>query len=206
MIGSLRGVILDRSTDGEVLIEPGTSGVGYRVVMAPIAAMSLGNVGDEVFIWVSHLVREDAQTLYGFSDRGERVCFEALRAAHGVGPALALAILSVHQPDELRRVLAEDDIDALCLVPGVGKKTATRLLIELKSRLGAGDLDPAVVTAGAGGPTGAGSTLGDVRAALSELGYSPDEITSALRNTAVRPDDDVSTTLRMVLQHLGTAR
>ena len=205
MIGSLRGAILDRSIDGEVLIEPGTSGVGYRVVMAPVAAMALGNVGDEVFIWVSHLVREDAQTLYGFADRGERVCFEALRAAHGVGPALALAILSVHQPDELRRVLVDDDIDALCLVPGVGKKTATRLLIELKSRLGAGDLDPSVVTAG-GGPTGTGGTLADVRAALAELGYSPDEITTALRATTVRPDDDVSATLRMVLQHLGTAR
>ena len=151
MIGSLRGTLLDRSTAGEVLIEVG--GVGYRATMGPAAALTLGDVGSEVFVWVHHHIREDAQALYAFSGRDERTCFEALLGAHGVGPSLALAILSVHRPDALRGVLASDDVDALCLVPGVGKKTAARLLVELKSRLDAGEIDPAAIAAAAGGST-----------------------------------------------------
>jgi Holliday junction DNA helicase RuvA len=125
MIGSLRGRLLERATAGEVLVEVG--GVGYRVLMAPVASLGIGEVGSEVFVHVHHHIREDAQLLYGFPTRDERVCFEALLGAHGVGPALALAILSVHEPDALRRVVCDDDLDALCLVPGVGKKTGQRL-------------------------------------------------------------------------------
>ncbi len=102
MIGSLRGTLLDRSLDGEVLVEV----AGRRLpghASRPTTAAAVGEVGDEVFLWIHHHVREDAQTLYGFATRDERVCFEALLGAHGVGPALALAILSVHGPDALRR-------------------------------------------------------------------------------------------------------
>src|SRR5690606_25894488 len=130
MIGSLRGTLLDRTTTGEVLVEVG--GVGYRVQLAPVSSIAIGELGAEVFVHVHHHVREDAQTLYGFRSRDERVAFEALLGAHGVGPALALAILSVHGPDALRQVVADGDLDALCLVPGVGKKTGQRLLMELK--------------------------------------------------------------------------
>ena len=132
MIGSLRGRLLHRGA-GEVLVE--VSGVGYVVVVSPTTAVALGEVGEEAFVWVHHHVREDAEVLYGFTTRDEKVTFEALLGAHGVGPALALAILSVHAPPALVRILADDDIAALCLVPGVGKKTAARLLVELKSRL-----------------------------------------------------------------------
>ncbi|OWY59205.1 hypothetical protein B7486_75835, partial [cyanobacterium TDX16] len=124
VIGSLRGTLLDRSGVGEVLVEVG--GVGYRVTVAPTTAATVAEVGDEVFLHVHHHIREDDQALYGFVSREERICFEALLGAHGVGPTLALAILSVHDPVALRRLLAEEDLAALCLVPGVGKKTAAR--------------------------------------------------------------------------------
>ncbi|MCB1040618.1 MAG: Holliday junction branch migration protein RuvA, partial [Acidimicrobiales bacterium] len=106
MIGSLRGTLLDRSLTGEILIEVG--GVGYRVQAGPATSARLGDLGDEVFAWVHHHVREDADTLYGFASKDERDAFEALLGAHGVGPALAMAILSVHPPVNLARVLADD--------------------------------------------------------------------------------------------------
>ena len=120
--------------------------------------MALGDVGDEAFVWVHHHVREDAEVLYGFATRDERVTFEALLGAHGVGPALALAILSVHAPPALVRILADDDVGALCLVPGVGKKTAARLLVELKSRLDVPDGESVPVTVGAGAAAAGATT------------------------------------------------
>ena len=133
MIGSLRGVLVERALDGEALVEVG--GVGYRVTVAAGTGARLGGAGTPTFLWIHHHIREDQQVLYGFAGRVERDCFELLLAAHGVGPALALAILSVHSPVELARILADDDLAALCLVPGVGRKTAARLAVELKSRL-----------------------------------------------------------------------
>lgn len=200
MIGSLRGTLLERSVSGEILVE--VSGVGYRIIVAPATAVSLGEVGREVFVHVHHHIREDAQTLYGFAERDERVCFEALLGAHGVGPALALAILSVHQPGALAQILADDDVGALCLVPGVGKKTAARLLVELKSRLEIPDLDltdPATVQTGDGG-----SARADVRAALAELGYGLDEVRAVLPDLPA--DGDPALLLREALQRLAVAR
>ena len=173
-IGSLRGELLERSITGEVLVE--VAGIGYRVQSGPVTAARLGDVGAEVFVWVHHHVREDAQALYGFATRDERGCFEALIGAHGVGPALALAMLSVHEPMALRRVLAEDDVAALCLVPGVGRKTAARLLVELKSRLDLPEGDVAAMLAAGQDGGAAGSVRSDVRDALTNLGYGVDEI------------------------------
>jgi Holliday junction DNA helicase RuvA len=152
---------------------------------------------------VHHHIREDAQTLYGFGTKEERVAFEALLGAHGVGPALALAILSVHEPAALRRVLLEDDLDALCLVPGVGKKTAARLLVELKSRLDVPELDVAVPTTAAGAASGPDrlSARADVRDALTSLGYGADEVTAVLRD--LPEDGDTSALLRDALQRLA---
>lgn len=212
MIGSLRGRLLDRGAD-EVLVE--VAGVGYRVITSPTTAVSLGELGSEVFVWVHHHLREDAETLYGFASREERVSFEALLGAHGVGPALALAILSVHAPGELVRILHDDDVAALCLVPGVGKKTAARLLVELKARLDLVDpeISPALAASRASGSAqgngasgdasgpGVASARADVRTALAELGYSPDEIRSA---TSGMPDDgDPADLLREALATLA---
>lgn len=202
MIGSLRGRLLDRGAS-EVTLEVG--GVGYRVTVSPTTVVALGDLGDETFCWVHHHQREDAVTLYGFGTKDERTCFEALLGAHGVGPALALAILSVHSPVALARVLAEDDIAALCLVPGVGKKTAQRLLIDLKSRLSVPDLGDAPALAdGPGSPVAASSARADVRDALAGLGYSDAEVRGVMADL---PDDgDAGALLRDALQRLATAR
>ncbi|MCB1028011.1 MAG: Holliday junction branch migration protein RuvA, partial [Microthrixaceae bacterium] len=132
MIGSLRGTLLARR-GAELTVEVG--GIGYRCAASPGLAGSAGEEGAELFCWVHHHIREDAQTLYAFVSEDERQLFEALIGAHGVGPALAMSILGVHSPVDLARAVAADDVQALCLVPGVGKKTAARLLIELKTKL-----------------------------------------------------------------------
>jgi holliday junction DNA helicase RuvA len=205
MIGSLRGVLLDRSGrkdgSGEVLVE--VSGVGYRIVVPGGALTQLGELGAGVFLHVHTHVREDALLLYGFPTKDERVCFEALIAAHGVGPAVALGLLSVHSPNALRRAVAGDDIDALTLVPGIGPKTAARLLVELKSHL---DLDPDGVELALIGvrPDGAGVVRGEVRAALAGLGYGPDEIRMALGR--LPEAGAVEDLLRQALHELSAVR
>lgn len=205
MIGTLRGELVERTTEGEVLIE--VAGIGYRVQAGPSTAALLGDVGAEVRVWVHHHVREDAEVLYGFATRDERVCFEALISAHGVGPAMGLAILSVHDPVALRRVLADDDVAALCLVPGVGKKTAARLLVELKSRLEVpvGDVEATVAAAhGGAGGDGAASVRADVRDALATLGYGPDEVAAAVAD--LPEGDDVSALVSKALRRMGARR
>lgn len=204
MIGSLRGVLLARSVTGEIFVE--VAGIGYRVQAGPATAARLGDTDREVFVWIHHHIREDSQTLYGFAAQSERDAFEALLGAHGVGPALALAILSVHPPAKLVRVLAEEDVAALCLVPGVGKKTAARLLIELKSRLdvpiGAGvpgDPDDHQTQGGSGGV----SSRADVRDALAGLGYAPEEIAEATRELA---EGEPGALLKEALKRLARSR
>jgi len=197
MIGSLRGILLDRLDTGEALVEVG--GVGYRVMLAAPTLAALGELGEAVFLHVHTHVREDAIILYGFSDRDQRSCFEALIGAHGVGPSLALAILSIHRPSALRRAVMTGDADALVMVPGVGAKTAARLLIELEARL---DLPP---DRGEPGPEGgAKGAVGEVRAALAGLGYGPDEVHLALR--ALPYEGAVEDLLRAALRELAGAR
>lgn len=202
MIGSLRGTLLDRAITGEVLVE--VQGVGYRVQAGPVTAARLGDVGGEVFAWIHHHVREDADTLYGFATKADRDAFEALLSAHGVGPSLALAILSVHPPANLARVLAEDDVAALCLVPGVGKKTAARLLIELKTKLDV-PLGKGVPPGVDGEPGGSASpsARADVRDALEGLGYAPEEIAEATHDL---PEGNPGVLLKEALQRLASAR
>lgn len=204
MIGSLRGTVVDRILPGEVLLD--VQGVGYRAIVPP-GLLSMAEPGAELFLHTHLHVREDALTLYGFGTRDERGCFEALIGAHGVGPALALAILSVHTPFALRRALADGDVDALCLVPGVGKKTAARLLIELQARLHVPDLDLAAdvpAAAATGNGSGRAPARSEVREALTQLGYEPEEVRAVLRE--LPEDGDVETLLRDALQRLATSR
>jgi Holliday junction DNA helicase RuvA len=195
MIGSVRGTVIERTTSGEVLIEVG--GVGYRVSV-PLRAVPTLEPGANAFLFTHLHVREDAMVLYGFSSRDERDTFEALISATGVGPKLGLAILSVHTPNMLRRSLADDDLDALMLVPGVGKRTAQRLLIELKSRLELPDLD---LSDGAGVTA---SPRGEVRDALVGLGYSTEEVRATLGQLS--EDGTVEELLRDALRLLAGAR
>jgi Holliday junction DNA helicase RuvA len=193
MIGSLRGTVLDRPSAGEVIVEVG--GVGYRVSVPTSVLAGLGSVGRDVFLHVHTHVREDAIVLYGFAHADERRCFEALLGAHGVGPSLAMAILSALSPAALSTAVLEDDLDTLCLVPGVGKKTAARLLLELKARL-----DLPSLGGGSSMATPAGSARGEARAALTELGYGPDEIAGALES--VDGDAPVEEMVRSALREL----
>lgn len=200
MIGSLRGTLLDRTLRGEVLVDVG--GVGYRALVPNGTLAGLGELGSDVFLHTHLHVREDALTLYGFATREERICFEALLGAHGVGPALALAVLSAHSPASLRQALADDDVDALTVVPGVGKKTAARLLLELKARLDVPELEMALD--GPAAPSPPGTAGAEVRAALAGLGYGPSEIQSVVRE--LPPDGDVGDLLRHALKLLAGAR
>ena len=140
-----------RTGEGEVIIDVG--GVGYRVTVTPAtaAALVVTGTGAESTLYVHTHVREDAIVLYGFVHDDERRCFEVLLGSHGVGPALALAIMAVLSPAALSTAVLEDDLETLCTVPGVGRKTAARLLIELKSRLDLPDLS-AGPGGGGGGP------------------------------------------------------
>jgi Holliday junction DNA helicase RuvA len=194
MIGSLRGTVLERSPDGTALIEAG--GVGYIVHVSPRCLAELEPTSP-AFLHVHHHIREDQQTLFGFQTRDEKSAFQTLIATHGVGPALAMAILSTHSPSVLVDIVASSDVGALTLVPGVGKKTAERLLIELKNRLSL----PVLTSIG---EANTGSTvISDVREALIGLGYSDTEVRDALRTL---PSTDAATMLREALGLLGVRR
>jgi Holliday junction DNA helicase RuvA len=171
VIGSLRGAVVERNLAGEILVEVG--GIGYRVLV-PFSAMPALEPGANAFLFTHQHVRDDALILFGFPTRDERDTFEALITASGVGPKLALAILSVHAPSSLRRCLAEDDLDSLVAVPGVGKRTAQRLLVDLKARLVVPDLDLTAVPGSV-----APNARAEVRDALVGLGYANDEVREA---------------------------
>ncbi|MGI9598730.1 MAG: Holliday junction branch migration protein RuvA [Acidimicrobiales bacterium] len=214
MIGSLRGLVidreavLDRSATAELTIE--VAGVGYRVT-ATAATLSRLPPDEPVLLFVHHHITEANQKLFGFLAKEERAAFEGLLSAHGVGPALALAVLATHPVDQLARILADDDLGALCEVPGVGKKTAQRLLVELKSTLVLPVLDGAD-----GGPidlngSAAGAGLGpvrplvDVREALVNLGYSSEEIRRAVAGLSEQNTDtaDTGQLLKLALLNLA---
>jgi len=198
VIGSLRGTVLERHDDSTVLVEVG--GVGYVVTVTPRTLAEL-EPSSPAFLHVHHHIREDAQTLFGFLQRDERSAFQVLVATHGVGPAMAMAILATHPPGALVDIVASNDLGALTLVPGVGKKTAERLLVELRGRLDLPVLDPMP----AGGRNGTAPTVvGDVREALSGLGYAPDEVRDALRELPT--DVDAAVLLRDALKLLGARR
>jgi Holliday junction DNA helicase RuvA len=191
----LRGELLLRGTDGELLLDVG--GVGYRVLVPTGLLTSVGDIGSTLGLYVHTHVREDAIILYGFSTVNERRCFEALLSAHGVGPSLALAVLSSLHPDSLVRAVVEGDLDLLCSVPGIGRKTAARLVLDLKAKLDLPD-DFSVVQQGG---TASGERA-EVRGALQELGYGPDEIRVALE---VLPESgSVEELLRRALRELAT--
>lgn len=194
MIGSLRGVVVERIEDSTVLVEVGA--IGYLVHVTPRTLAELEPTSS-AFLYVHQHIREDAHTLYGFLDRDERRTFESLIDTHGIGPSMAMAILATHSPRALTDIVANGDVASLTLVPGVGKKTAERLLIELKGRLNLPMLD---------GITSAGSTssVAQVREALVGLGYGHDEIRDTLRE--LDGSLDAERLLRDALNLLGARR
>lgn len=189
MIAWLEGRVIDYQLSGataELIVA--TGGVGYRVVVTGDALRHV-KLNEAVTLHVHHHFWEADQRLFGFATKDERIAFVGLLAAHKVGPALALAIISTYRPAELATILATDDVDALCAVPGVGKKTAQRLLVDLRSSL----VLPVIEGDGGAGPAGAEPSVGsavliDVREALSSLGYGTDEIRQAVAEVAADAD------------------
>jgi len=186
LIASVAGRVAAITGDTAV-VEVG--GVGLAVLCTPATLATL-RPGLEVTLATTLVVREDSLTLYGFATADERAVFEVLQSVTGVGPRLAQAVLAVHSPDAVRTAVATEDIGALTLVPGVGKKGAQRLVLELKDKLG-----------GAGTGTGGadvlrvpGQTVGawreQLRAALLGLGWSTREVDEAL--AAVGPEAEAA--------------
>ena len=193
MIAFLTGRVAARSA-AQALLDVG--GVGCRLLMSTASLAELPAVGDEATVHTYLHVREEELTLYGFTTEDERDVFERLIAVNGVGPKVALAVLSSLRPDALRSAIARDDVALLSTVPGIGKKTAQRLLIELKDVLGAPDLGPSA------GAVGAASA--EARDALLAMGFTSAEINIALRDA---PDSaSAETLLRGALKALGGAR
>lgn len=193
MIASLRGVVCEQHAS-YVNVEVG--GVGYRVIITTSDSARLTR-GEVVFLHVHTIMRESSLSLYGFLDGEARNAFEVLLSAHGVGPSLAMAILSVHSPSSLRRAIATGDSEALALVPGVGRKTSARLLLELSGSLGQSDETLSAESRG-------GDLLSEVASALSGLGYGPEEVREAIRG--LPPEGSLEDLLRSALRLLGAGR
>jgi len=187
VISFLEGEVAERSGT-RIVISVG--GVGYEVQVPASTAAKLPAVGRPARVFTRMVVRDDAMTLFGFSSPGERELFDLLVTVNGIGPKVALSFLSVLSPDAFRRAVAAGDLAALTLVPGVGKKVAQRVVLDLKDKLGG---EVVVVD----GP------LADVREALLALGLSPQEASEAMVGLASNGERPVEDLLRQALQHVG---
>lgn len=182
MIGHLRGVLLERRPP-TLIVEAG--GVGYEVEAPMSAFYDLPADGDEVALHVHMVVREDAQLLFGFRHRSERDLFRSLIRVNGVGPKLALTLLSGIEPREFVRCVQEGDVATLVRLPGVGRKTAERLVVEMRDRLAAifGEMLPPELDTDAGtapSQTSASRVIEEAEGALITLGYKPTEAAKAI--------------------------
>jgi Holliday junction DNA helicase RuvA len=216
VIASVRGRVLALRLDS-VVVEVGGVGLLLQATPATIAELRAGH---EATLFTSLVVREDSLTLFGFADADERDAFEIVQTVSGIGPRLALAMLAVHTPDGLRAAVAAQDLTALMKVPGIGRKGAQRIVLELTDRLGA----PSSVSVTAGAPGGrvpAGAATGwreQVQDALVGLGWQARQAGEAVDAVAGSPDGpitvdgqdgddppDVAAVLRAALRHLGRA-
>jgi Holliday junction DNA helicase RuvA len=202
VIASVSGQVAAVGLDTAV-IEVG--GVGFSVMCTPSTLASL-RVGQRSTLATSLVVREDSLTLYGFGNDDERGMFELLQTASGVGPKVAQAMLAVHGPDAVRGAIASEDFAALCKVPGIGKKGAQRIVLELKDRVG-----PVAMTSAPGRSAAQSAWRDQVRAGLLGLGWSAREADGAVESVAdiaadaesTGGDPDVATLLRAALQMLS---
>jgi len=195
MIGRLTGILSEKNPP-QVLVD--CNGVGYEVQVSMSTFYHLPNLGEKVSLLTHFVVREDAQLLYGFGTPVEREAFRQLIKISGVGPRTALAVLSGMSVGELAQAVTLQEAGRLVKVPGIGKKTAERLLLELKGKLGA-DMGPA----GAGGGEIASDAQADILQALLALGYSDKEAAAALK--ALPKDVGVSEGIKLALKSLSRA-
>ncbi len=198
MIASVEGRVAALTADGVVVV---VGGVGLAVQTTAGTRARL-RVGEEALLSTSLVVREDSLTLYGFGDDDERGMFELLQTASGVGPRVAQAVLTVHTPDAVRRALATEDLAALCLVPGIGRKGAQRMVLELKDKAGLPGAAPVALQ-----QTGWRDTLAQALVGLGWSSAQADEVVNGL--AAEHPgatEADVPSLLRAALAQLGRSR
>ena len=196
MIYRLRGTLVEKDTEG-VVVDVG--GVGYRSSASLATLRALPSLGDECVIHTRLVVREDAMLLFGFAEREERAAFDVLTAVSKVGPKLAISILSSMSPQEVSEAVARGDVIKLSSVPGLGKKTAERLVLELRGKSLA-TFGPEPVAAGGGG----GGPYMEARDALAALGYRLEEAEKALND--VPPQDSVEKYIKEALRRIGSRR
>jgi Holliday junction DNA helicase RuvA len=188
VIAFLEGIVVEKAGDRVVL---SAGGVGYEVLVPALALAKLPPTGRQARVYTRLQIRDEAMLLYGFASPDERSLFDLLVTVNGVGPKMALAVLSILAPDSFRRAVATGDLDALVLVPGVGKKVAGRILLDLKDRVGAG------------GDMAVSGTLAEVREALLALGLSAQEAREALADLGPNGDRPVEDLLREALKRVG---
>jgi Holliday junction DNA helicase RuvA len=206
VIAFVSGRVAALAPDGAV-VEVG--GVGLTVQCTPGTLAAL-RIGDQAHLPTSLVVREESLTLYGFADEDERVVFELLQTASGVGPRLAQAMVAVHDPDTLRRAVASEDLAALVQVPGIGRKGAQRIVLELKDRLGA--VRGSTSMARRSGPVHAG-WRDQLHGALLGLGWSGREADEGVASAAPYAEEataagdapDVGALLKVALRSLSRA-
>lgn len=203
MISQLHGIVLEASPS-QVVID--VSGIGFELGISGITAAQLPALGDEVRLYTRMQVREDACTLFGFTTAEERTMFDRLVAVSGVGPRLALAVLSTFTTSQLYSIVMAEDDKNMATVPGVGKKTAKRLILELKSVFakdkGFVPVDIGVVPVAAAASARSSSALDECREALLSMGFSPQEAELALDGYDGR-DMRVEELLSSALKRLG---
>jgi len=197
MIAFLTGTVAGKGI-GYCLLEVG--GVGYRLAMSTGSLSALPAVGDSVTVHTHLHVREDELSLFGFESDAEKTAFEQLITVSGVGPKVALATLSALSPDALAAAIASEDVATISGVPGIGKKTAQRIILDLKDKLGAGQFGSAT----AGRASGSGAAMAEASDALLSMGFSPAEVSTALGGADAT--DDAQKLLRYALQRLGSGR
>ena len=197
MIYRLRGTLVEKDTEGVVL---DVGGVGYRASASLTTLRALPSLGEECVIHTRMVVREDAMLLFGFATKEERAAFDALTAVSKVGPKLALAVLSSMSPPEIAEAVARGDVLKFASVPGLGRKTAERLVLELKGKdLAVFGPEPVVSTDGGGG-----GPYMEAREALTGLGYSIEESEKALNS--IPPQDSVEKYIKEALRRIGSRR
>lgn len=198
MIASLRGTLIHIGAD-HLVVEAG--GVGYLVFAPRPVLGTLGALGETVFVYTMMIVREDSLSLYGFASHEQRQLFESLLSVSGVGPKVGLNLLSAGSPDEMRLAIAQGDTTRLARVPGIGKKTAERLVLELKGKLDFKGLPAAAP----GTPPAAVAINNELAELLASLGYSIAEAAAAIAALPADAPADLEERLRLALRHFGSA-
>lgn len=203
MIERLRGILVDKDAEGVVV---DVSGVGYRAAVPVGAIGALPPLGEECLLHTRMVVREDAISLFGFATKEERSAFDALTAVSKIGPKLAVAVLSTLSPAEISSAVARDDAVKLATVPGLGKKTAERVVLELKGKDFAVFAPEGVTPNGSATVQSGAGTYMEAREALTSLGYSLDEAELALREVPEKKSGTVEGYVREALRRIGSRR